>query len=58
MKLPRDLSGREFAERLQRAFGYQRVHQGGSHMVLESPSPQPRRVAVPDHKVLRVDTSG
>ena len=58
MKLPRDLSGRELAERLQRAFGYQGVHQVGSHMALQSPSPQPHRVAVPDHKVLRVGTSG
>jgi predicted RNA binding protein YcfA (HicA-like mRNA interferase family) len=56
MKLPRDLSGRELAARLGRAFGYRRVHQEGSHIVLETDSPRSHRIAVPDHKALRVGT--
>ena len=56
MKLPRDLSGRELAARLRRVFGYRRVHQEGSHIVLEADSPRSHRIAVPDHKALRVGT--
>ncbi len=56
MKVPRDLSGRELAIGLRRAFGYRQVHQEGSHMVLETDSPRPHRIAVPDHRVVRIGT--
>jgi len=56
MKLPRDLSGRELISCLEKAFAYQRVHQEGSHVVLHRQAPRPHRIAVPDHKTLRVGT--
>jgi len=56
MKLPRDLSGRELAAHLRRAFGYQRLDQEGSHIVLETDVPRKHRIAVPDHRSLRVGT--
>ena len=56
MKLPRDLSGRELVERLGSAFAYRVVHQRGSHIVLETDTPIAHRVAVPDHRVLRIGT--
>lgn len=56
MKLPRDLSGAELVKVLCRDFGYTRVHQVGSHIVLETDSPAHHRIAVPDHDSLRVGT--
>ena len=35
MKLPRDLSGAELVQALCKHFGYRRVHQEGSHIILE-----------------------
>jgi predicted RNA binding protein YcfA (HicA-like mRNA interferase family) len=56
MKLPRDLSGRELVAHLRRASGYQRLHQEGSHIVLQTDAPRRHRIAVPDHRALRVGT--
>lgn len=56
MKLPRDLSGGQLIGRLQRRFGYRKVHQEGSHIVLQVEAPRRHRVTVPDHKVLRLGT--
>jgi predicted RNA binding protein YcfA (HicA-like mRNA interferase family) len=56
MKLPRDLSGRDLAAGLGRAFGYRRLHQEGSHIILEADSPRRHRIAVPDHRAVRVGT--
>ena len=56
MKLPRDLSGRELVAQLGRAFGYRRLHQEGSHIVLETDLPRKHRIAVADHRVVRVGT--
>lgn len=56
MKLPRDLSGRELAKRLGKSWGYRQVHQTGSHIILETDTPSPHRVAIPDHRALRVGT--
>jgi predicted RNA binding protein YcfA (HicA-like mRNA interferase family) len=39
MKIPRDLSGAALAELLCREYGYQRVHQVGSHIILETERP-------------------
>jgi predicted RNA binding protein YcfA (HicA-like mRNA interferase family) len=36
------------------ALGYRHVHQVGSHVVLETDDPSHHRLAVPDHKILRV----
>ncbi|HUT33729.1 MAG TPA: type II toxin-antitoxin system HicA family toxin [Planctomycetota bacterium] len=56
MKIPRDLSGRELATRLPRAFGYRFLHQEGSHIVLQTETPRRHRTAVPDHQALRIGT--
>ena len=55
MRLPRDLSGRDLTVRLERVFSYQRIHQVGSHIVLQTKMPH-HRIAIPDHKVLRIGT--
>ena len=45
MKLPRDLSGVELISVLCREFGYRRIHQVGSHVILQSEEPH-HRIAV------------
>jgi predicted RNA binding protein YcfA (HicA-like mRNA interferase family) len=56
MKLPRDLSGAELIKLLCKHHGYHQVNQEGSHVILETDSPKHHRLAVPDHKILRVGT--
>ena len=56
MKLPRDLSGQQLAKVLCRDWGYQKVHQEGSHIILETDDPSHQRLAIPDHKHLRIGT--
>ena len=56
MKLPVDLSGQALAAALCRDWGYARVHQIGSHVVLQTQQPTPHRVSIPAHKTLRVGT--
>jgi len=56
MRLPRDLSGRSLAGRLCRDWDYRVVHQTGSHIILETDTPTHQRVAIPDHKSLRIGT--
>jgi len=54
--LPRDLSGAELIKLLCKHYGYHRVNQEGSHVILETDSPRSHRLAVPDHNPLRVGT--
>jgi predicted RNA binding protein YcfA (HicA-like mRNA interferase family) len=56
MKLPRDVSGERLAETLCRHWQYSRVHQSGSHIILETEEPSHQRIAVPDHNALRIGT--
>ena len=56
MKLPRDLSGHALVAALCRHWGYVKVNQSGSHIILQTQEPIPHRVAVPAHKALRVGT--
>lgn len=56
MKIPRDLSGSRVADALCRRWQYKRVHQVGSHMILETEHPNHQRIAVPDHHPLRFGT--
>ena len=56
MKIPRDLSGCDLIKTLCRSWGYKQVHQVGSHVVLETEEPSHHRIAVPDHRALRVGT--
>ena len=56
MKLPRDLSGERLIRALCKHWDYRRVHQVGSHVVLETDEPSRQRIVVPAHQVLRVGT--
>ncbi|HYT59875.1 MAG TPA: type II toxin-antitoxin system HicA family toxin [Haliangiales bacterium] len=56
MKLPRDLNGAELIKVLCRHFGYRKVNQEGSHVILQTDTPQHHRLAVPDHNPLRLGT--
>jgi predicted RNA binding protein YcfA (HicA-like mRNA interferase family) len=56
MKLPRDVRGQDLAAVLCRRWGYLKVNQVGSHIILQTLDPTPHRVAVPSHNPLRVGT--
>ncbi|MBX9773458.1 MAG: type II toxin-antitoxin system HicA family toxin [Xanthobacteraceae bacterium] len=56
MKLPRELSGRDLARGLCARWGYRQVNQVGSHIILQTDTPQHHRLSVPDHKPLRIGT--
>ncbi len=56
MKLPRDLSGNDLVKRLCKQWGYERVHQAGSHVILQTAVPTHHRIAVPAHNPLRIGT--
>ena len=56
MKLPRDLSGQQLVKILYRDWGYQKVHQEGNHIILETDDPSHQRLAITDHKYLRIGT--
>ncbi len=54
MKLPRNLSGHDLAATLCQRWGYLKVNQVGSHVILQTQDPTPHRVAVPIHQAMRV----
>lgn len=56
MKLPRDISGRHLVGVLVGRWGYRQVNQVGSHIILQTETPQHHRLAVPDHSPLRIGT--
>ena len=56
MKIPRDLSGRNLIKVLCRQYGYRQISQEGSHIILVTDSPSSQRIAIPDHKTLRLGT--
>jgi predicted RNA binding protein YcfA (HicA-like mRNA interferase family) len=56
MKLPRDLRGEDLVQHLIRRWAYKKVHQVGSHIILQTQEPLPQRIAVPEHNPLRVGT--
>jgi predicted RNA binding protein YcfA (HicA-like mRNA interferase family) len=56
MKVPRDLSGAQLVKVLCRDWGYRMVHQEGSHIILQTDTPTPQRLSVPNHNPLRVGT--
>jgi predicted RNA binding protein YcfA (HicA-like mRNA interferase family) len=56
MKLPRDLSGQSLVKHLAKHWGYQQVHQVGSHIIAQTQQPTPHRVAIPAHNSLRIGT--
>ena len=56
MRLPRDISGVQLASLLCRKWGYRRVHQAGSHIVLDTDTPAAHRISIPAHVPLRLGT--
>ena len=56
MKIPRGLSGRELVQILTKNLDYKMIHERGSHIVLETSEPSHHRIAIPDHKALRIGT--
>ncbi len=56
MKLPRDLAGRELAQALGKAFGYQVTRETGSHLRLTTQAGGQHHLTIPDHDSLRVGT--
>jgi len=56
MKIPRDMSGGELIKILCRDWGYEVVHQVGSHVVLQTEAPGHQRIVVPSHPVLKIGT--
>ena len=56
MKVPRDLSGAQLVKVLCRDWGYRMVHQEGSHIILQTDTPTPQLLSVPNHNPLRVGT--
>ncbi len=55
MKLPRDWSGDELAQRLKR-IGYSVTRQTGSHLRLTTTEPTQHHVTIPRHQALRTGT--
>lgn len=56
MRLPRNISGHELVSAVEKVYGYRTVHQEGSHIILQTESPQHHRIAIPAHKSLRLGT--
>lgn len=56
MKLPRNLPGDDLAKFLCKRWGYAKVHQVGSHIILQTEQPTAHRIAVPAHHPLKVGT--
>lgn len=56
MKLPRDLSGEELIRHLCKRWEYERLHQVGSHVILQTEQPSHHRIAIPAHTPLRIGT--
>jgi predicted RNA binding protein YcfA (HicA-like mRNA interferase family) len=56
MKLPRNLSGEDLVKHLCKCWGYRRIHQVGSHVILQTEQPEPHRIAVPAHMPLKIGT--
>ena len=56
MKLPSDVSGHAFVAALCRDWGYVKVNQVGSHIVVQTEEPTRHRVSIPAHKTLRLGT--
>jgi predicted RNA binding protein YcfA (HicA-like mRNA interferase family) len=56
VRLPRDLYGRDVVQALCTQWGYVKVNQVGSHIILQTEAPKHHRLSVPDHKPLRTGT--
>ncbi len=55
MRMPRDLSGKELINRLER-LGYRVTRQTGSHIRLSCDQPKAHHITIPNHDPLRIGT--
>ena len=55
MRLPRDLSGKDLAKRLE-VFGYRSIRQTGSHIRLTTLEQGEHHLTIPQHDHLRIGT--
>lgn len=55
MRLPRDISGDELSQRLEK-FGYHKSRQTGNHMRLSTFYKGEHHITIPRHKNLRIGT--
>ena len=55
MKTPRDLDGSELVKILKR-YGYNTIHQTGSHIIIRTQEKGEHTLSVPNHKPLKVGT--
>ena len=56
MRLPRGVDGRTLVKALCHDWDYHVVNQEGSHIILQTDSPSPQRISVPDHNPVRSGT--
>lgn len=56
MKLPRNLRGEDLVKHLCKHWEYTKVHQAGSHIILQTEQPISHRIAVPAHHPLKIGT--
>jgi len=56
MRIPRNLSGQTVAQVLVKNLEYRVIHQRGSHIVLETDEAAHQRIAIPEHRSLRIGT--
>lgn len=56
MKIPRDVSGVRLPDLPCRKWQNSKVHQVGSHIILETSEPTHHGIAIPDHHPLRLGT--
>ena len=56
MRLPRDLSGSDLIKVLCKHYGYSQVDKEGSHVLLQTKQLRHHRIAIPEHKSLRLGT--
>ncbi len=55
MKIPRDLTGAQLANKLKR-YGYEITRQKGSHIRLTTQAPSEHHLTIPNHSPLKVGT--
>jgi hypothetical protein len=54
--LPCDLYSRDLAHGLCTRSGNAKLNQADSHIIFQTATPQPHRLAVPEHRPLRIGT--
>jgi predicted RNA binding protein YcfA (HicA-like mRNA interferase family) len=56
MKLPRNVSGDRLADHICRHWGYTRIKQVGSHIMLRTQTPSRSKQVIPAHTPMRIAT--